>query len=445
MLYAALVAWLVWADRTQHGRAPLVLWIPLAWVLLAQSRFPSQWLSLGQPVPVDTLEGSPLDSAVFALLIAAGCIVLLRRSATVAALLQRNPWIWLYFALGAVSVLWSDYAGIAAKRLVKASGNAVMVAVILTDPRPYVALGWVLRRCAYILIPLSIVFLKYFPELGRAYHMGTPMFTGVTTHKNSLGQLCLITLVYFCWALAFRGAGHGRRMPNQLATFAIVAMTLWLLYRADSATSTACAALGVGVCALARNHAVARGRTSILWLLLGSAALLLVLEQTLGLKDSLITLLGRRPDLTTRVPMWEDLLRLAGDPLLGYGYESFWLGPRQEWMGAHWGITSQAHNGYLEMYLNLGLVGLAFLLTWIASGVRNVAQCLTIDYPIGVLRFAFLAVVVLYNWTEATFYGVSVMWMVFLLGVMEVRRARQVRTSPPLRRSGTSGDARPAN
>ena len=41
------------------------------------------------------------------------------------------------------------------------------------------------------------------------------------------------------------------------------------------------------------------------------------------------------------------------NPIIGFGYESFWLGDRLQYMAEHWGITSQAHNGYLEMYLNM--------------------------------------------------------------------------------------------
>ena len=49
------------------------------------------------------------------------------------------------------------------------------------------------------------------------------------------------------------------------------------------------------------------------------------------------------------------------NPLLGAGFENFWVGERQVTLGGLGG--NQAHNGYLEIYLNLGWVGILLLTT----------------------------------------------------------------------------------
>jgi O-antigen ligase len=85
-------------------------------------------------------------------------------------------------------------------------------------------------------------------------------------------------------------------------------------------------------------------------------------------------------------------------------------------------LVAQAHNGYLELYLNVGAIGLLLVLGTMASGLLKARRYLSVDYPAGVLRLCFILVVALYNWTEATFSGVSNMWVLFLLGVLEVRR-----------------------
>jgi O-antigen ligase len=118
--------------------------------------------------------------------------------------------------------------------------------------------------------------------------------------------------------------------------------------------------------------------------------------------------------------MWEGLLAMAENPILGFGFESFWTGDRREIALERWFQHTQAHNGYLETYLNLGLVGLLLLLGWFLSGIRNVRRELVIDYPAAMLRLSFIVVVALYNWTEATFYGINNMWVVLLLGIMDV-------------------------
>ena len=44
-----------------------------------------------------------------------------------------------------------------------------MALIILSEAKPSAAVSSVLRRCAFVLLPLSIVFIKYFPWLGRGY------------------------------------------------------------------------------------------------------------------------------------------------------------------------------------------------------------------------------------------------------------------------------------
>jgi O-antigen ligase len=155
-----------------------------------------------------------------------------------------------------------------------------------------------------------------------------------------------------------------------------------------------------------------------------------IMELAFDVKDNIVSMLGRRSDLTTRVPMWEDLLLMVKNPIIGFGYESFWLGDRLIYMVNKWGIKNQAHNGYLEMYLNMGLIGVFFIVGWIVSGLRKVYRYLDIDYSAAVLRFCFIVIVTIYNWTEATFYGNNNMWSLFFFGVMDM--VRRIEKDMPL-------------
>ena len=394
-------------------------------MFLAGSRYVSQWLNLlGVPVTsADVfLEGSPIDRSIFLILILAGVIILVRRKLNWSDLITKNAWIWLFFIFGAISILWSDYPFVSFKRWIKALGNVIMVLVILTEERPYEAIGVILRRLAFLLLPLSVLFIKYYPDLGRAYHMGRPMFTGVALQKNGLGQICLLSGIYFSWNLLLtrrEGIELGRRLHFSIYLITLP-MIAWLLYKANSATSLACMVVAVGLFVVARQPAVNREPRRILALGIACIMLFGLLELTFDMSGAVISMLGRDPTLTTRVPMWKDLLAMAKNPIVGFGYESFWLGARRLFMDEHWGITTQAHNGYLEMYLNLGLIGLFFLLGWILSGLRKVASHLEIYYPGAMLRLCFIVVVVLYNWVEATFYGVNNMWALFIFGIMNV-------------------------
>ena len=81
---------------------------------------------------------------------------------------------------------------------------------------------------------------------------------------------------------------------------------------------------------------------------------------------------------------------------------------------------TQAHNGFLETYLNGGYIGLCLLLGMIVStGIKAQKEIVrTQGYPIGILRLAALVVVILYAWTEALFSKPALIWILFLLSAI---------------------------
>jgi O-antigen ligase len=79
-----------------------------------------------------------------------------------------------------------------------------------------------------------------------------------------------------------------------------------------------------------------------------------------------------------------------------------------------WGVN-QAHNGYLEIYLNLGWVGVVLLVTVLITGYRNIIHAIRRREPTASLRLAFFVVACISNCTEAGFKMMHPMWLALLL------------------------------
>jgi O-antigen ligase len=393
-------------------------------MFLAGTRYVSHWLNLGGGIDVLDVykEGSPIDRAVFTALIIAGGVVLYRRKLDWDQVLVRNKWICLFFLYCAMSIAWSDDPFVSLKRWIKFLGTPIMVLVVLTEERPFEAVGTLLRRFAFLVIPLSVLFIRYYPDLGRAYHMGMPMFTGVATHKNELGQACLISSIYFSWSLIFKWHEEIEKGGNIRVAVSLLFLVLlaWLFYMADSATSVMCWLVVLCFFVAGRIPALASEPRKLVLYGASVIALLGVLEYTIGISDAIISGLGRRKDLTTRVPMWDMLLSGDTNPLIGVGYENFWSGERLEYIWRKFPGIIQAHNGYLDLYLNIGMIGLLLFFASIISGFVNTIKLLDHDYAISVLRIAFIIAVVLTNWTEATIKPVAIMFVILLFGIMDV-------------------------
>jgi len=137
----------------------------------------------------------------------------------------------------------------------------------------------------------------------------------------------------------------------------------------------------------------------------------------------LISFLGRESSLTDRVPLWEDILELVVNPIIGCGYNSFWLGDRPIAIWKKWSWHPvNTHNGYLDIYVNLGYLGLLFFLALIISTFNKAKNELIINYEYGRFRLGWLLITLLYNTTETAFAGVHLIWIIFLLVAIDLPR-----------------------
>lgn len=423
VVYGSLILALVLLDRDRKSRVSPALWIPVAWVSICASRMVSQWFAVTPAMesPDQYLEGSPLDRFVLTGLLAAGVVVLLARGRRAGTVLRANGPILLFFLYCAVSVLWSDYPDVAFKRWTKALGDIVMVLVVLTDPDPSAAVKRLLARSGFLLTPLSVLLIKYYPEIGRSYNpwTWTPYLTGVATGKNGLGFVCLVFgLASLSRVLeTTRADGGPRRVGPLIAHGTLVAMTLWLFWKADSATSLACFLIGGGLIGVMSLPGLAR-KPSAVHLLTGAVLLLSVSTLFLNAGTGIVEAMGRDTTLTGRTALWDKALDMTVDPLFGAGFESFWLGKRlAKFWRIYWWRPNQAHNGYLEVFLNLGWTGVALLSLVMAWGYRNVGSALRRDPEAGRLRLAYFVVAAVYNLTEAAFKATHLVWIAFLLAV----------------------------
>jgi O-antigen ligase len=285
-----------------------------------------------------------------------------------------------------------------------------------------------MKRCAYVLIPFSILMIKYYPQYGRAYEAwsGAPMNTGITTNKNLLGCDCLILGFFFVWHFlkTWRLPRSMVRRNELLLCAGFLVMIWWLLFKSNSQTSLMALLVGIFVLLFAGWQAIDRRHIGT-YLVFGTVCIVGA-ELTFGIYDTVLVLLGRDATLTERTFLWEDLLKADIDPLLGAGFESFWLGERMAelWI-KHPFRPNQAHNGYLETYLNLGLIGLFMLLGLIIATYSKARRELLNNFEFGRFRLGYLAAAVAYNWTEAGFKTLHFVFFVFYIIAIDYRPARR--------------------
>lgn len=424
-LYILFIAAAFALERKEKPEVSLGLWVPQIWVTISASRPVYYWL---YPEPIvrqgaDYLAGNPIDRPILSVLLAIGLIILFRRKVDWPFTFKNNIWIFLLFLYMGASIAWSDFPSVSLKRWVRSIGDLVMVLIVLTERNPIEAIKTLIMRTSFMLLPLSIIFVKFFPHLGVAYTTDglATMWIGVTTHKNELGVLALICGIFLLWNMM---ASWRNRKIEYLSVILMV-MTFWLLRGSTTSDSkTSLLAFLLSSCMLIFLNLLRSNPRLVGRILLGLAlafVFLNVMTEEFGdmsLYEVIVRSSDRDPTLTGRTDLWKDLIVIASEsPLLGRGFGSFWIGNLSHnlWEKFTW-LPTQAHNGYIDVFLELGLVGLFLLISAILLAYKSILKVIADDFGYASLRLVFFLMVLVHNFTESSFLrGGSFLWFVFLL------------------------------
>ncbi|MBI3475568.1 MAG: O-antigen ligase family protein [Acidobacteria bacterium] len=434
LVFIAGIVGLFVLDRDPKSRPSSALWIPVFWMLINASRPVTVWLQRGTPSDSleSALDGSPLDAAAYALLLLAGTAVMVMRSQKAVNFLRANGPMLAFFGYCAISVLWSDYPLVALKRWIKAIGDVLMVMIVLTDPDRDVAVKRLLAWTGFLLVPTSILFIKYYPDLGRGYGRwdGKLYNVGVTTNKNSLGMMCLVVGLSALWQflLTLKSKKSPRRLKKLIAQGMLAGMVIWLLTIADSATSIACFGLA-GTLIVATSFSWFARRPRMVHCMTFSLLAIAVSALFLNVGSGALESLGRDSTLTGRTEIWRRLFGLVDNPLFGSGFESFWLSDKIDTTFTFFYRLNEAHNGYIEVFLNGGWVGITLLAILLATGYRNIAKAFRGERDFARLRMAYLLAGLIYCTTEAGFRMMSPVWILILLSIANVPGPRSCKVA----------------
>ena len=296
-----------------------------------------------------------------------------------------------------------------------------MVLVVLSERNRAQAIDALFRRFIYFSLVLSVLFIKYFPELGRGFDVtGRPINLGVTLDKNGLGHICLLSIVFLVSSLLLSRRGDIRM---RLLDLLMISFAIWLLNLADAKTALVCSLVGSALVVVLARSPVGNRPSHVVILVVISLCALGILEALFDIENIGIHALGRDPTLTDRTFVWADVLKVENNSVVGTGFESFWLGPRAETLWRkYWWRPNQAHNGYIETFINLGALGVILLFMAIGAGFQKILASVAEDRIFGPIRFALLVCILILNYTDATFKALHLLYFVFFVVVVEYPR-----------------------
>jgi O-antigen ligase len=283
------------------------------------------------------------------------------------------------------------------KRWLREIIAVIMALIVATEPDVRHALQSLFRRTIYILIPFSYILIHYFPQYGREYGRwsGVLMWTGVASQKNGLAMLCLFSTFFLIFTLLRRWQGRNKPIVyyQTIVEVFILFLTIWLFLGPQQTltySATSFVALAAGLTYL----------LGLLWLkkvgiLISSNMLTIIILMIIVYgtvtpfigKLSIIDLssaLNRSETLTNRTDIWAYLIPYAmKNPIVGYGFGGFWKDSIRE------ATSSHAHNGYLDIILNIGFTGFIFFFFILYKLLPQVQKTLLHDFYWGIFGIFF--------------------------------------------------------
>jgi O-antigen ligase len=391
-------------------------------------RFASLYVS---PDPkIDAVNSSnPLDSISSLLqygIYGLTFLLLLARSQSSVQTALREKTIWLLAIFAFLSFLWSDFPDQSQRKgitLLQTSYFGWYVASRFTIKQQLALLAWALG----IISIISLLFTLAFPGAAVEAGANAGSWRGPFTQKNLLARIMVLgALVFLLLALD--------TPKKRFVLWSGFSLCLLLVLLTNSKTGLLLLFMLVMLVPLYK--ALRWKDTKIIPLLvIGVLITGTIATLVIGNWEATLLSLGRDPTLSGRTNLWEAAIeKIMQRPWLGYGYQGFWLedGEAFDIWKAEGYKPPHAHNGFINMTLDFGLVGLfLFLLTltvnyarainWLCSGNRVIDL-----WPICYITFFFM-----YNHSENTIVEHnSIFWALLVTVALSMRRIYRITSKP---------------
>jgi len=214
------------------------------------------------------------------------------------------------------------------------------------------------QRLALVFLVTAVIslFLAVFvPSLGQMQEIHQGAWRGAWLEKNSFGVRMAMGLTLMMCAFAMQPKRWWLWVPGGLLCFGLVIM---------STSKAALLAALVSICGFLVIRVFRRFpilRIPVMYSVIIGVSLLMFL--LIFMPDMMFEIIGKDRTLTGRTDIWHALAAAIKEkPLLGYGYGTFWQGLNgpSYWVrfSLEWGVPT-AHNGWVETWLSVGIVGVA--------------------------------------------------------------------------------------
>lgn len=339
----------------------------------------------------------------------------------VLAVMGQNKLLVVLTLLILVSCLWSTEPGVTLRRAAAYGLTTTFCVYLALRFRPIEILtmvAWVLVAVA----ALSLVTVVVLPDIGAPETTRKEgSWAGIATITTYFGRLMALAVISV-WCLRRVDWGLQR---YDVVVFLILALCLWKSQAMTAIVAAAGALASAPFLWKMKSSLMPQRARLALAALLAIPAMIFVATYF----ADIMILLGRDPTMTNRTFIWRAAYELGLQrPVLGAGFRSFWVESNASnvfynMFGSAGTSFGNGHNGYLDVWLELGLVGLAMLGLLLIQALGRVTRYLEVARDsFGMFYGMLIVFVLIYSGAEKVIFEHSeITWVVFITGLVAMK------------------------
>ena len=341
-----------------------------------------------------------------------------------------------------LSVTWSDYPDLTLRRASRETIELLSLILLGLSFRDERSIIRILYWSFLITLVCDLVSLAV-PSLS----FSSGLFSGIHENKNEAGAFLFYALPILAIGVLDKAISVSRISALFAFTFGVAILVLSLSKSAIGIIFIA------GLLSLLTRFVVLPNMYSrIVIPIAGLIATIAIgmIAFGVGIAEILNTLFGDAT-LTGRDELWRYALsKYDAQPMQGVGYGALWqVGPQfndiLQKAQVHW-LANQAHDGYIDVLAQLGVVGAGFLGVYLAFTLLRILRYASNASRANLVGLADYSIylfwgIVIYNITESSFFRIGhPVWMTFVLIAtcatgLTFRRQRLLRSPVLLRQA----------
>jgi O-antigen ligase len=301
---------------------------------------------------------------IFGLIYFLSLITLLPAYGKAFKIIKREKFVFLFLLWSLITILWSGYPDVSFKRWIQIFGTYIVCLSAIVHFNSSEEMLRYFRVILYIYLGLSFISVITIPGASASYE-GERAWRGLAPQKNLLGEIALIGAFISAFSVKYLSKKY------KVIDYSMLVISILLLIGSKSTT----ALLTLIILGIVSSKSYFNNKLIISsiekWLI---SFIVITIFSTIiaffilapDFIQEIFSFLGKDLTFTGRTVIWQYMLfTFSGNLLLGVGYGGFWVYGSPQLNGLYSLVSDtpiQAHNGYVDLIVETGIVGILIIL-----------------------------------------------------------------------------------